>query len=396
MRFQRFLVIFVVLALVTLGLASCGGGEGEGKGVIKVGLTAPLSGVGAKYGQDCQDGISLAIEDINAKGGITVGGKQYIFELYPADDEAVPDKAKANAERFVLESGIKFVFCPYATCINTLMDMNTRAGEEFLIMAYTSVPLYTQRTNPYMVTLPPPFSSYIPDFIKFAMGKGWKKVALLQTTGSYGELWGKYFKEAWSKAGGTVVAEAPASYYTETDFTAYIQKAMAGGPDVLFVGGPSQPTAQVMKQARGLGFKGGFIVIDQAKMDEIADVIGMDMMEGAVGVLPVEDSQFPATLPFAKKYKDRFGRRCTWETVIHYSAFHILARAIEKAGTVEDVKAIRDAFNAEGVAILPGEEYPMQFSGINPATGALFMPATASYVEGGKFVPLEMIEWWKK
>jgi len=329
---------------------------------------------------------------------VTIGDKTYVFELLASDDEMVPESALSNAQNFVLEKDIKVVWDPTANTIQSLMGINQTAGEEFLVMAYTSVPLYAQAPNKYMVTLPPPFSVYVKEWIKMAMGNGWKKMGMLQTTGAYGDLWGKTMKDAWTKAGGTVVAEAPASYYTESDFTPYLTTVLAANPDVIFCGGPSDPTALVIEQARGLGFKGGFIVIDQAKLDDIADKTGMEKLEGCIGVLPVElgAENWPAMNAFAKKYQDEYGDRVTWETAICYTGFHILVNAMKEAGSVDDVAAIRAAFAKGNAAVTSGEEFPVAFSGINNDTGALLMPGTAVVVKDGKFVGMDMIEWWKQ
>jgi hypothetical protein len=84
----------------------------------------------------------------------------------------------------------------------------------------------------------------------------------------------------------------------------------------------------------------------------------------------------------------------TWESAICYTGFMILANAMEAAQSVDDVAAIRAAFADPGVAVTPGEEYPVGFEGFNDDTGALWMPGTATMVEGGVFVEMEPIQWW--
>ncbi len=400
MRLKAFIVLVLILAMVTLGLASCGeeGGDGGAKVTKKIGLSAPLSGVAAQYGKDIEAGIQMAIERINEEGGIKIGEETYVFELLSADDEATPEPALSNAQRFILEEDIQVIFDPIATSIQPLIGINEKAGEEFIMMAYTSVPLYTEKVNKYMITMPPPFSVYIKPWITLAMGKGWMKVGMMQTTGAYGDLWGSTFEKAWTGAGGTVVAKAPASYFTESDFTPFLTTVLAANPDVIFCGGPSDPTALLIDQARSLGFKGGFIVIDQAKLDFIADTTGMEKLEGAIGVLPVADAY--DLWPYLKTFNDDYvaaygGKRTTWESAIAYSGMMILARAMEEAQSVDDVAAIRAAFNKAGIAELDPEKYPVGYQGINPETGALFMPGTATICENGVFVEQEPVEWWK-
>jgi branched-chain amino acid transport system substrate-binding protein len=395
MRLKKIL-IFVIGCLMTLSLLSvfligCGGGK---KAEVVIGLTAPLSGAGAGYGQDIRDGIDMAIKKANDAGGVKIGDTTYTFKLESADDQMTPDMAQTNANRFVLEDGINIIWDPTANTIAPLMTKNTTSGEEFLIMAYSSVPLYAQSPNKLMITLPPPFSVYLKPFIQTAMGQGWTKVALMQTTGAYGDLWGSNFEKAWTGAGGTVLAKAPANYYTETDYSAYLTTALAQNPDVIFCGGPSEPTGLLMKQARDKGFKGGFIVIDQAKLDVIANEIGMDKLEGAIGVLPVDETVWTYMPTFANDFQAQYGRKVTWEAAICYTGFHILTEAMKSAGSVSDLTAIRAGFAANGVAMTSGDEYPVQFSGINNDTGALFMPGTPVFVKDGQFQPGTEVDWW--
>ncbi len=397
MRLKKLLVLSLAMLMVALLLASCGEEAEEGKKTetVTIGLTAPLSGAGAGYGEDIKAGIDIAMKEINDEGGLVIGDTAYKFKLEAADDAMVPDTSKANAERFVLEKGINVVWDPTANTITPLMEINTKAGEEFLIMAYSSVPLYTEKVNPLMITLPPSFAVYVKPFLTAAMSKGWMKLGMIQTTGAYGKLWGDTFEKAWVGAGGTVVAKAEADYYTTTDFTANLTTILAAKPDVILCGGPSEPTGLVIDQARGLGYTGGFIVIDQAKLDVIEEMTGMEKLEGCIGVLPVElaTDLWPAMTDFSKDYREQYGKTVTWETAICYTSFHILARAMENAGTVSDIKAIREAFPESSVT--SGEEFPVGYAGINDQTGHLLMPGTMVMVENGEWVPGEPIEWWK-
>ncbi len=73
--------------------------------------------------------------------------------------------------------------------------------------------------------------------------------------------------------GGTVVADNPMDYNKSADFYTGVSKVLAEKPDVMFIGGASEPTALVAKQARELGFKGGFVIMDQAKMGEMSKIM---------------------------------------------------------------------------------------------------------------------------
>jgi branched-chain amino acid transport system substrate-binding protein len=404
MRLKTILIVIVAMCMVAtmvVMFSGCAEDEeppaGETKEVT-IGLSAPLSGVGAGYGQDVQEGLEMGIKYVNDMGGIKIGDVTYTFKLDSSDDAMVPEQALTNATNMVLEEGIVVIVDPTANTIGALMQINETPGEEFLIQAYTSVPLYAQTPNSLLITGPPPFSVYIEEFIKLSFGAGMMSLGVLTTTGAYGELWASTFTEAWTGAGGTVVASAPADYYTETDYTANLTTVLAGNPDVLFVGGPSDPTALVIEQARGLGFEGGFIVIDQAKLDDIEEITGMEALEGSIGVLPVVEAEddWPYMTTFAQDYENEYGEMVTWETAINYTMFYILTQAMEAAGSVDDPAAIRAAYADGNVSVTSGDEFPVAFSGINDATGALLMPATATMVVDGAFQAMDLIYWWEE
>ena len=112
--------------------------------------------------------------------------------------------------------------------------------------------------------------------------------------------------------GGKIVADNPMSYNRATDFYSGVSRVLAAKPDVLFVGGASEPTGLVIKQARELGFKGGFIIIDQAKMDEIGKVTGgYASLEGSIGVLPLVDDSAGDAKGFVERFRKIRSRAAT-------------------------------------------------------------------------------------
>ncbi len=361
---------------------------------IVIGYSGPLSGPAAEYGQDCANGIDMAVNEINAAGGINIKGKKYTFKLEKLDDKNDPTAAVNNARRFRNSKAIA-IYNGVFTTIAAMAKINEEKNNEFLLMAYTSTPKLTKLGNNLLIGITAPnFLVYVQQFIELAMKDGHKKVAMVVTAGGYGEEWRTAFKEYWEKSGGTITADKPANYYTETDFSAPLTAALATKPDALLIGGPSGPTALVIEQARGMGFKGGFIVIDQAKLDYMGNLLkGYKLMNNTIGVATPMSVPVPASEGFEKRYKAAYKRMVTSECFRHYGATHALAKAIEKAGTATDVRKIRADFH-KGLPIV-GDKIPTEIFGIMP-NGRFLVNGAIQTVKNAQLTPPVQYFWWIK
>jgi len=359
---------------------------------IVIGFSGPLSGPAAEYGQDMLYGIDMAVNEINAAGGITVKGKKHKFKLEKLDDRNDPTAAVNNARRFK-NNGAVAVYNGVFTTLAAMAKINEEKGNEFLLMAYTSTPKVTQLGNKLLIgTTAPNFMVYVQQFIELAQKEGWKKVAMIVTTGGYGEEWRVNFRNIWEKSGGVITTDKPANYYTETDFSAPLTAALATSPDAMLIGGPSATTALVIEQARGMGFKGGFICIDQAKLDYMGNLLrGYKLMHNTIGVAAPPSVPVPVTTAFIKKYQATYKRIVTSECYRNYGATMTLAKAIEVAGTTTDVRAIRASF-AKALPIL-GDRIPTEIFGIHD-NGRLLINGSVQMIKNGQLTAPNQYFWW--
>ncbi len=387
MKCLRMLVGLVAAVLV---ISWAGSSRAED---IVVGYTGPLSGPAAEYGQDIFNGVDMAVKEINGAGGITVKGKKYTFKLEKLDDRVDPTQALNNARRFRTNKAIA-VFNGVFNTITPMMKINEEKGQEFLILAYTSTPKATDMGNKLLVALTVDFTTYVKVFSGWALKKGWKKCAMIVTLGAYGDEWRSEFRQYYTKNGGVITADKPANFYTETDFSSPIAAAMATNPDVMLVGGPSATTALLIEQARGMGYKGGFILIDQAKQDYIAKLLkGTKIMGDLIGTAGVVSIPFDGATTFDKKYTETYKRMVTWECALNYTGMHALARAIVAAGSVDDVHKIRASFRKALDPPMLGDKYPNGVFGITPA-GRMLIMASVQTVTKGKSDPSVLYAWW--
>ncbi|MFD1864427.1 ABC transporter substrate-binding protein [Planococcus chinensis] len=353
------------LLLLILILAACGeeegstdadaSGGGSGGGEVTIGYSGPLSGPAASYGEETLKGLEIAVEDINEEGGIEVDGKNYTFKLETIDDKYLPNETAANAKRLVQEEDAKFIYSPHSGGIYAMQVFNEM--EDFVIMGYTSEPGVTEQGNTLNVRIPPRYDQYLEPFTEYEMERFGKKIAFLPTASQYGKDWAEMLKPVWEEKGGEVVFNESIDFSKDTDFQTIVANALEEKPDVLFIGGPSEPTALVAKQARDLGFEGGFLIMDQAKLDEMAAVLGgnYDLLEGAISTTPLVNTEFPGTAAYIERYKENNDRDPSAESAFHYVSLYVLAEAMKEAGSVDDTKAIMAAMD-KGAKNLPEEK----------------------------------------
>ena len=369
----------LMTAVATTALMSAGAMAQQ---VVHVGFSGPLSGGAAKYGQEVLDGMQMAAADVN-QAGIEVAGKKIKLEIVPLDDKYNPSETAINARRLAQEQQAAVVLVPHSGGGFAVQTSNEQ--QKLLLLSYTSVPQISERGNKLTVRIPPEFTSYLNAFVKYEMATYGKKVALAATDTDYGKVWVAAFKPAWEAAGGTIVADNAMSYNRATDFYSGVSRVLAAKPDVMFIGGPSEPTGLIAQQARELGFKGGFIVMDQAKLDEVAKVTnGYAALNGAIGVLPLANDDSPNAKSFVERFrKSHDGRDPSQEVALNYTAVYTTALAMKLAGSVSDATAIRNQFD-KAVKALPPQNNPESVTAVDAQGGFVIGNPLAAVVQGGQ------------
>lgn len=379
MKLHTSLLHLSVLA-AALGIA----GLASAQEIIKIGFSGPLSGGAALYGKNVLNGMEMAAAEINAKP-LDIGGKKYKVEIVPLDDKYNPSETGINVQRLVQQHKTAAVLVPHSGGVFAVQAFNEKS--KVLLLAYTSLPQVTERGNKLTVRIPPDFTGYIAPFTKTMMARFGKNIAFATGDHDYAKAWMTAFKPVWEAAGGKVVGENPMSYNKAADFYSGVSRVLQSKPDVLLIGGASEPTALVAKQARELGFKGGLVVLDQAKLDEMAKVTGgYGPLEGAIGVMPLAGDVRPAPTAFVARYRKLYpGKDPSTEVSLNYSAVHATIAAMKLAGNVTDAVAIRAQMD-KAFSTLPVEYNPNEVEGLTDKGGTVANTIIA-VVENGKLKP---------
>lgn len=371
------------VAAATLGMSlSVGAMAGE----VSIGFTGPLSGGAALYGENTLSGPRMAVAEINAAGGFDLNGEKTTINLIPLDDRYSPAQAATNAKRLKQESDVSAVFVPHSGGIFALQDFNEK--DDFLVMAYSSVPSITEKGNSLTVRIPPTFDGYVKAFTDYALEHQGKKLGMGGATHEYAKIWSSMVKKEWQSKGGEVVADTPMDYNKSADFFTGVSRIIAENPDVMFVGGASEPTGLVVQQARQMGFQGGFIVMDQAKIDEVAQVAGgLDMVEGAIGVVPLSVYETPAAQDFIKRYQAEYDKMPGSEAAYNYLALHALVEAMDATEST-DQKTIRAAIG-DALKNMDDSKNPYEVTEVTE-NGGFVTETTLAVVKDGEIVQVEI------
>ncbi|MGM0903130.1 MAG: ABC transporter substrate-binding protein [Bacillota bacterium] len=389
--------LFVVLMLMLGSLAACAGGKSEeagntttiaeGENTVVVGYSGPLSGAAAQYGINVLNGLKMAADEIN-ETGFEVDGKTYKIKLVPMDDKYLPNETGVNVQRMATENAPVAVWIPHSGGVFASLTVNEK--ENVIIMAQTSEPRMYEQGNKMMIGISPQYSIWPKTFSKYIMENYGKKMALIPTNSQYGKDWLNVIEPVWEEMGGEFVFKGEIDFSKDTDYFTIMTNVLQKEPDVLFVGGPSEPTAKVVKQSQELGFDGAYMIMDQAKMEEMSGVLeGYDKLNGSVGVLPVDQIGSEASNAFVKNYQEKFNvKYATADSSLSYQGLYVLVEAMKAAKTVEDRSAIMAAVN-EGIPNIPEEKAVIPLTGISDV-GSLQWEIQAGVVEDGEVIALPL------
>ncbi len=328
--------IAVSCATVIAGLSmiSCGG---SGSSTIKVGGVAPLSGGVAVYGVECKNGIDLAIEEINAAGGINGKTLEFICE----DDEGDPAKSVNAYKKLVTNDGVEYVIGSLTSgCTIALTNLAQNQKILQIAPAATATAVTDAGNYIFRACFIDPFQGRVGG--KFAFENlSAKKAAILYDIGNdYSVGLTENFESEFTKLGGSIVSKE--SYATgDKDFNAQLTKIKAAKPDVVYLPDYYGTVALIAKQLRAQGIDTPIVGADG--WDGLTENAGDEVLNGYYSNHYAEDSDSPAVQKFVSSFKAKYNKSPNSFAALGYDSVYMLKDAILKAGTTDGEK-VRAAF----------------------------------------------------
>ncbi len=350
---KKWCLVFLsaLVGFLALGVTGCNKSAeqtaADGK-VIKVGEFASLTGKEATFGISSHEGTLLAIEELNAAGGVL--GKT--FQLITEDDLSKAGEPATVVNKLISRDGVMAILGEVAS---------SRSLEAAPICQQSQIPMISpSSTNPkvtetgdyiFRVCFIDPFQGTVMANFATKTLKAKKVAVFTDVKSDYSKGLAKFFKEGFTKAGGQIVAELDYNG-GDKDFKAELTAIKAANPDAIFIPGYYTDVALICIQAKQLGFNnvplfGG----DGWESDQLVK-IGQDAVEGtyfsthyAPDVATEKSKNFVAA--YQKRWKNSDGSPKLPDAMaaLGYDSAMLLADAIKRAGTTDGPK-VRDMLAA--------------------------------------------------
>jgi len=330
---------FRLLSSLTLAAAAAAGAAAP---PIKVGEFASLTGKEAAFGQSSHKGTLLAIEEINAAGGLQ-GQK---LELIIEDNQSKSGESATIVKKLISRDKVVAILGEVAS---------SRSLEAAPIAQQARIPMISpSSTNPkvteigsyiFRVCFIDPFQGVV--MAKFAKNTlAIHKVALLTSVSSaYSVGLARYFKEQFAQDGGNVALEQKYSE-GDKDFKAQLTAIKAAGIEGIFVPGYYTEAALICKQAKDLGINVPIFGGDGWEAPQLVTIGGAAVEGSYYSTHYSPENQSPAVAAFLAKFKQRFNNEVPDAmAALGYDSAMVLADAIQRAGTTEGPK-LREALAA--------------------------------------------------
>jgi branched-chain amino acid transport system substrate-binding protein len=336
----------VIAAVCGLAAAPLLGAQQQGPVQI-VGLVE-LSGTGATSGTNFDNGVKLAVKEINAAGGIL--GRQINYTS--SDTQSQPQIAKALAQRAVDQDAYVVMGPVFSGSIMVSMAETRRAGiPNFTGGEAASI---TQQGNPYIfrtsftqLTAMPKVARYIKDVVKA------NSIAIVWVNNDFGKGGRDVMMKALDARGVKVAADISTDP-GQLDFSGAVFKVKQSGADAVFVYTNEEESARALRELKKQGYDKPIIGETTLTSQKVVELAG-DAANGAIAHVGLTADAPQATIKaFDEKFQKEFKYKCDHNGLKGYSAVYIVKAVTEKNGKF-DQKAFAAAMH--GVTLL-AKDYP--------------------------------------
>lgn len=358
---KRIISIILVAVLIMSVFTGCNSSSKTGKGdTIKIGVASPFTGDYAQFGEYTKDGVELAVEEINAAGGVL--GKP--IEIVYGDDKGDSKEAVSVAQKFASDSSIVGI-----------------VGHFFSGATLAAGPIYQQNKIPTIAMASTnPDVANIGDYVyRINVGdnyqglqlagllnsKGFEKVSVIYDNSDYGKGVSDVFSKSFKELGGEVVVNESYLGGQDKDFSIILTKIKNSGTEAIILASYYSEAALIIQQARNLGIEVPFYASDSLYTEDFINLAGKDANGTYVVAYFHETDPSESAQEFIKKFTAKYNKKVDSWSPYCYDAMYLMADAIKRAGSTdrekikEAIASTTDFKGATGVANYENAREPL-------------------------------------
>jgi branched-chain amino acid transport system substrate-binding protein len=338
--------LWSVVSIATVAAASlltAASASAQGDDVIKIGVVSPQSGANSRYGAYALKGATLAVNQINAAGGVL--GKK--LQLVPGDSQCVPAEGVSATQRLIRFDNVSMIIGDVCSSVTLAMQPVVEQAGVLLLNAASSNPEITYRAGVggYKMT----FRNYPTDearaaaALAYATKRGYTKFAVLSVDTDFGRGAINFTRKYLQQDHASIVSE---DYYkeAETDFRPVLSKIKYSGAQAILMYGLADTTPIVARQMHEMALGGKIRLVGNAEFTTPSTIAAApDVVNGAIETVAWLPSwSDPRSLKFVDDYKKAYdGDVPNVHAYTHWDTVNLLAQAMKNANSTKpaDVRA---------------------------------------------------------
>jgi branched-chain amino acid transport system substrate-binding protein len=347
------------------GTAAVAGQEGA---PIKVGVVLPLSGAQQKFGEIEKNSFQMALEEINAAGG--VNGRP--IELRIEDDQSKIDIGRWAAEKLILQDGVIALTGGYSSDVTFAMAAVAQRRKVPFLITTGAADEITELGAEYVFRLNPPVSEYARPLIEFLQQVVQpKSVAILHEKSLFGRSGAKEFADQAFEEDWKIFIQEGFDAGT-VDFKPLLSKAKAAKPDVVYMIAYVKEAVLLVQQAKELGFTPKVFAGAAAgfTLPEFRKLAGEAAEKVFSVTLWTPQVPYPGAREYHSNYLQRFGSETEYHGAEAYASIYVLADALKRAKDLTP-KGVRDALAKTSLMTAFG---PVKFTSYDQKTQQNSLP----------------------
>ncbi|MGA1792049.1 MAG: ABC transporter substrate-binding protein [bacterium] len=317
---------------------------------IKIGINAPITGDIPKVGEGSKFAARMWIEDINAAGGLDVGGKRYPVELVVEDNESKAESAVKITTKMITEDEVLVIVGPQASKQAVPAGEVANNYKTPMISPWSTNPKTTQ-DRPFVFRgcfLDPFQGPVLANFITKEFGLT-KAAVLYDVASDYPKGLAEFFKKAWEELHGPGAVVAFESFTTkDADFSSQLTNIINSGAEVIFTPQYYNEVALIVQQAHQLGWDKPIVGSDSWGSAETVELCGKDCYGLFFSTHYAAAGATGSTKAFIDRYQKKFGYVPDDVAALTWDAIRIVEEAIRSCGEItgdlkKDRRCVRDA-----------------------------------------------------